>query len=143
MDNCVINPNQECLGYKKALEVEKELETLQTSNAHAHEKFGERIGSLEQSTAIMGVKFDMILEQIGMIKTSINTIQADYRTLSDKLIPVANKINDIETLRGDIDIIKQKPAKRWEVLTENLFRWIVLGILAAAAAAMGISAFFK
>lgn len=67
-------------------------------------------------------------EQLEKIVESVNNLTLSVKELA---IGQRNMGNDIATLQSDVELVKSKPAKRWEEMTGKVI-WAVI------AAALGV-----
>lgn len=137
-DKCLVNPERDCYGLLKAMEIEKELDELRTSNSKSHERFFERLEEMERNDSVREVKYDNLLEKIGDLSGDLSELKADSKEIVSQLSPLTHKMEEIDELSKDVEEIKTKPAKRWENIVEAIIGLVVAAVVGYMLAAVGL-----
>lgn len=166
-DNCVLDPNRDCIGSQKAEDVanrvnnlDKKLSDFQSSVSETQQRFGVRIGKLEAANEVKKEQIKNIKEKQADLVNEIAKFQAEQREsfsdlrkehresmlelkgsnreILDIVTPIKHKIDEIDSLREDVDELKEKPAQTWEDIKKQGLGWIVGIILAIVAVALGL-----
>lgn len=168
-EKCILKPERDCTGSKRAEEVAGDLKALdrrftefQQAVSETNSRFGSRIGKLEAKNEVREEQLKQIKERIGELsgdvvefrkeskdslgefrrehKDSVEELRRDNRSILEALTPLKHKVEGLEHLSGEVDEIKEKPAKRWDNMVWEIIKWGVLLLLAIAAAKIGLSA---
>lgn len=162
-DKCVIDPERDCLGIKRAEEVDRRLTEFQNSVAETNMRFGTRIGEMEGLNRVQDERIQQIKESIETIRTetaearkeqkdsiselrrehkeSMEVLQKSNKEILDAVTPLTHKVEDLESMKKDVDEIKSKPGKTWEGIKGDALRWAVLLVLGIIAVALGLDKF--
>lgn len=169
-EKCLLDPQRDCLGIKRADEVAGDLKALdrrlsefQQSVSDTHSRFGGRIGRLEAHNEVQDEQVRQIKETQMEIKKEIAAAQQEQkdsirelriehkesmaelqkssRAILDAVTPLKHKVDNLERLNEDVEALKSKPAKTWDEIKSKALGWVVLLVLAIIAAALGLSKF--
>lgn len=167
-ENCIIDPERDCLGLKRAEEVagdvkalDRRLTDFQQSVSETHGRFGGRIGKLEAHNEVQDEQVRQIKETQMEIKREITEAQRDQKDsiaelrkehkesmaeltksnkeILDAVTPLKHKVEGLERLSTEVEEIKAKPGETWEHIKKQGLGWLVTIILALIAAALGLS----
>jgi len=118
-ENCLLEPQWECLGLIKARELERDLgelkeafNELRRQNSHRHEQIFEQIHTREKGDLAHSLQYDNIMSTLKNLAESIDLL--------------SKRLSEIE----------MKPARRWEDTIKQ-----ILGILEAALGAFLLGKF--
>ncbi len=75
-ENCLLNPERECYGLKKALEVERALNELGNRNSGTHERLFNRINELEKQGGIREEQYKNILDKLEQISEDVDELKS-------------------------------------------------------------------
>lgn len=128
------NCENSCAGLSRA---EQQIDDLRRQNGADHKEFRERMKELEMNDARQAERYDRIMDNLHDMKTDNKEILAQLPPLTHRVESLEKTSGDIS---GDVDEIKEKPAKRWEGLSSDVLKWLVLLILGIIAAKIGLSA---
>lgn len=169
-ESCVLNPDRDCQGLKRADEVASDVKALdrkltefQQAITETHGRFGGRIGKLEAHNEVQDERIEQIKQSQTEIKTqieaarreqkdSIAELRAEHRESMEELkkssqsileavTPLKHKVESLEGMREDVEELKEKPGKTWEDIKSKAVGWAVALFLAIVAAALGLSKF--
>lgn len=167
-DKCILKPERDCLGLKRADEVSGDVKALdrrltefQQAVTDTHSRFGGRIGKLEAHNEVQDEQVKQIKETQMEIKREITEAQKEQKdsiaelrrehkesmaelTRSNKEIleavtPLKHKVESLEHLSEEVEEIKAKPGETWEHIKKQSLGWAVALLLAIVAAALGLS----
>lgn len=162
-EKCLLNPQQDCYGLKRAEEVaedvralNQQMTTFQQSTAETNNRFGGRIGKLEAHNEVQDEQMKQIKETQGEIKKeveearreqkdsiaelrrehkeSMEELKRSNREILDAVTPMKHKVESLERLEGEVEQIKSKPGKNWEDMKGKIL-WGIIGVFAAALGA--------
>lgn len=92
MENCLLNPEQECYGLKKALEVERDLNELSKRNSATHERLFTRIGELEKQEGIQAEQYKHIMGKLDQISEDVDELKSKpakrWDNVTEKIIGI-------------------------------------------------------
>lgn len=159
-DKCTIDPERDCLGIKRAEEVERRLIEFQHSVSETNMRFGGRIGEMESLNRVQDEKIQQIKESIETIKKetsesrkeqrdsisdlrrehkeSMEELKRSNKEILDAVSPLTHKVENLEHLSKDVDELKSKPARTWEDIKGKLIGAVVLLIFAIVVVALGL-----
>lgn len=169
-EKCLLDPQRECYGLKRAEEVagdvrmlDQKLATFQQSTTETITKFGGRIGKLEAHNEVQDEQMRQVKETQSEIKKEIEAarreqkdsiselrkehkesmeeLKHNYKEILDAVSPMKHKIESYDQLREDVEELKEKPGKTWEDIKSKALGWTVALVLAIIAAALGLSKF--
>lgn len=169
-DKCVLDPRKECIGLKRADEVagdvralDKRLCDFQQSVSDTNGRFGGRIGKLEAHNEVQDEQMRQIKEAQAEIKHEIASARSEWKDsiselrkeqkesmddlkrsnkeILEAVTPMKHKIESLESLKEDVDELKEKPGKTWEEIKSKILGWVVILILVIVATALGLSRF--
>lgn len=169
-DKCTLDPRKDCMGLKRADEIAGDMRALdrrfcdfQQSVSDTNGRFGGRIGKLEAHNEVQDEQVRQIKEAQTEIKHEIASARSEWkdsiselrreqkesmedlkrsnREILDAVSPMKHKIESLESLKDDVDEIKEKPGKTWEEIKSKALGWIIALVLAILAAALGLSKF--
>ena len=167
-DKCLLDPQRDCYGKKRAEEVAGEVKALdrklsdfQHSVAETNSRFGSRIGSLEAHNEVQDEQVRQIKETQQEIKREIAEAQKEQKDslaelrkehkesmtelkksnkeILDAVMPLKHKVDGLERLEDEVEGIKAKPGETWEHIKKQGLGWAVALLLALLAAALGLS----
>lgn len=166
-DHCLMDPERDCLGLKRADEVsgdvkalDRRLSDFQQAVAETNSRFGSRIGKLEAKEDVREEQYknirekleditrdvsDFQREQKGSIaelrrehKESMEELKKGNKDILEVVTPLRHKAVEIDKLSEDVEELKEKPAQTWEHIKKQGLGWIVALILAILAVALGL-----
>lgn len=167
-DKCILHPERDCLGLKRADEVAGDLKTLdrrltdfQQAVSDTNSRFGARIGTLEAKQEVREEQFrqfkekldeinkdiaefkrdnkDSLAEFRGEHKQSVDELRKSINAILEALTPLKHEVDDLNRLSDDVDELKAKPGETWEHIKKQSLGWAIALILAIVAAALGLS----
>lgn len=160
-NKCVMDPERDCPGVKRAEEVDRRLTDFQHSVAETNMRFGGRIGEMESLNRVQDERIQQIKENIETIKKetsesrkeqrdSISDLRREHKESMEELkksnkeileavTPLKHKVESLEHLSEDVDEMKSKPAKTWEDIKGKLLGAAVMLIFAIVVVALGLS----
>lgn len=169
-EKCRLNPEQDCLGLKRADEVSGDVKALdrrltefQQAVSETNGRFGVRIGKLEAHNEVQDEQVKQIKETQMEIKREITEAQKEQkdsiaelrrehkesmaeltksnREILEAVTPLKHKVEGLERLSTEVEEIKAKPGETWEHIKKQSLGWAVALLLAIVAAALGLSRF--
>ena len=167
-EKCILNPDRECTGHKRADEVAGEVKALdrklsdfQQAVSETNGRFGARIGKLEAHNDVQDEQVRQIKETQQDIKREIAEAQKEQKDsiaelrrehresmvelkksnkeILDAVTPLKHKVECLEHLEDEVEGIKAKPGETWEHIKKQGLGWAVALLLALLAAALGLS----
>ena len=169
-EKCILNPERDCLGLRRAEEVagdvkvlDRKLDDLRENISGTSNRFGTRIGALEANEKVRDEQYRHVHEKLADItsdmadfqrenknsiaelrkehKESMEELRKGNREILDAVTPLKHKVESLEHLEDDVEELKEKPGKTWEHIKTQALGWAVAVVLAIIAAAMGISSY--
>lgn len=169
-DKCIIDPERDCLGVKRADEVAVDVRTLgeklddfRQSVSETNIRFGERVGELEASKKVQEEQVKQIKETQTEIKReiaesrkeqkdsiaelrrehkeSMEDLKRSNKEILDAVTPMKHKVEDLEHLKNEVNAIKAKPGETWEHIKKQGLGWMVALIMTIIAVAVGLDKF--
>ncbi len=137
-EKCLINPERDCYGLIKAMEVEKDLNELRASNSKSHERFFERLEEIERNDSVREVQYGNLLEKLGDLSGDLSELKTDSKAIVSQLSPLTHKMEEMEELSKDVEEMKSRPAKRWEHIVEAVIGLVVAAVVGYMLAAVGL-----
>lgn len=166
-EKCILNPERDCLGLRRADEVAGEVKALgmrmdefRQSVTDTNNRFGSRIGRLEAREEVREEQYKNFKEKLDSItddmaefqrenKTSMAELRKEHkesmeelrkgnREILDAVTPLKHRVDDLEHLEDDVEKLKEKPAKTWEHIKMQGLGWIVALVLVIIAVALGL-----
>lgn len=137
-EKCLINPERDCYGLIKAMEVEKDLNELRASNSKSHERFFERLEEIERNDSVREVQYGNLLEKLGDLSGDLSELKTDSKAIVSQLSPLTHKMEEMEELSKDVEEMKSRPAKRWENIVEAIIGLVVAAVVGYMLAAVGL-----
>lgn len=137
-DKCLINPERDCYGLIKATEVEQRLIEFQERNTKSHDRFFDRLESLEKKDSVQEVQFENMLEKLGGLSEDINDLKSDSKEIVSQLPPLTHGLEKVDNLSKDVEELKSKPAKRWEKVIETIIGLVVAAVVGYIIAQIGL-----
>lgn len=137
-EKCLINPERDCYGLIKAMEVEKDLNELRASNSKSHERFFERLEEIERNDSVREVQYSNLLEKLGDLSGDLSELKTDSKAIVSQLSPLTHKMEEMEELSKDVEEMKSRPAKRWENIVEAIIGLVVAAVVGYMLAAVGL-----
>lgn len=98
---CIIDPERDCLGLIKAENLEKKIDEYRQTARETHSELFERINALEKSDSARNQQYLNIIDKLNTLTTEITKANNS----------VAEMLN--------------KPAKKWENISEKVI-WAIL-----------------
>lgn len=138
-EKCIINPERDCLGLIKAMEVERDVNELRKQNSSSHERMFERLGELEKQDGIQGVQYGNILEKLEDMTENLSELRADNKEAISQIPPLVHRVDSLEQLSEDVNELKAKPAKRWESAIEKAIGILVAAVVGFMLAKIGLT----
>lgn len=169
-EKCILDPQRDCMGRKRADEVaadvralDKKMHEFQQAVSDTNSRFGGRIGKLEAHNEVQDEQMRQIKEIQAEIKQemvsarseqkdsisdlkreqkeSMEELKRSNKEILDAVTPMKHKIESLESLKDDVDELKEKPGKTWEEIKSKALGWVIALVLAILAAALGLSKF--
>lgn len=138
-EKCIINPERDCLGLIKAMEVERDVNELRKQNSSSHERMFERLGELEKHDGIQGVQYGNILEKLEDMTENLSELRVDNKEAISQIPPLVRRVDSLEQLSEDVNELKEKPAKRWESVVEKAIGILVAAVVGFMLAKIGLT----
>lgn len=171
-EKCVLDPERDCLGLRRAEEVAGDLKTLdrrlddlQANVSNTSTRFGARIGKLEAREEVREEQYKHVREKLEGItrdmedfqrenknsvaelrkehKESMEELRKGNKEILDAVVPLKHKVDSLTHLEEDVEELKEKPGKTWESIKTQVLAWTVAAVMALIAAAIGISQIVK
>lgn len=76
MENCILDPQRECLGLAKAALLKKQLAEHRENSRKDHADMFDRIRMLEISQAETKTQYGQIMESLGALRADINELKS-------------------------------------------------------------------
>lgn len=166
-DKCMLDPQRDCLGLKRADEVagdvralDRRLSEFQQTASETNGRFGSRIGKLEAHNEVQDEQVKQIKETQAEIKkeveearreqkNSISELRREHKESMEELkksnqeiltavTPMKHKVESLERLSEDVEKLKEKPGETWEHIKKQSLGWIVALLLGIVAVALGL-----
>lgn len=137
-EQCIINPERDCLGLIKANELEKDLNELRKQNSATHERVFDRLGELERKEGIQGEQYKHIIDKLGDMTANLNELKADNKEVVSKLPPLTQRVEVLERMSDDVDELKEKPAKRWDEMAGQIISLVVAALIGFVLSKIGL-----
>lgn len=166
-EKCIINPETDCLGLKRAEEIAMDVKVLdgkiddfRNRIQDTHSRFGGRIGKLEAREEVREEQYKHFQEKLDGItsdmrefqkdsKNSISELQKEHkesmeelrkgnREILDAITPLKHKVEELEQLEEDVEEMKEKPMQTWENIKKQGIAWGIGLILVIIAVALGL-----
>lgn len=116
-----------------------EVDQRSKSNTHrldTMEKRQDNLDKLVSTVATLASEQKHVISELGEVKT-------DVKALTGAVLANANEqkhiISDAESVSDKVDALAGKPGKRWDSFVEKILWLIVGGVIALAAAHLGIN----
>jgi len=138
-EKCILDPERDCLGLIKARELEGDLNELRKQNAASHERLFDRLGELERQEGIQGEQYKNIIDKLGNLTTNISEMKADNKEIISQLPSLTHKVETLEQLSEDVAELKEKPAKKWDGMTEKIISIVVSAVVGFLLAKIGLA----
>lgn len=95
------------------------------SNTHRIDRLEERQDNLDKlvtSVAVMAEKQENMSEAVEEIKTTVKSMASS---------------TDVKAVQADVEVLKAKPAKRWDAIVEKVIMLVVGAVIAYILAKLG------
>ncbi len=76
MENCILDPQRDCIGLAKATLLEKQLAEHRENSRKDHAEMFDRIRMLEISRAETKTQYGQIMETLGAVRADVNDLKA-------------------------------------------------------------------
>lgn len=165
---CGTEPWADCPGLQRVEDVAgsvkslgEKLDDLRNGVTETNGRFGGRIGKLEAREEVREEQHKQIKEKLaGMTedmesfqrenKNSISELRREHKESMDELrkgnkeilnavTPLTHKVESLERLEDDVESLKEKPAKKWENVTERIIGLVVAAVVGFILAKLGLS----
>ncbi len=141
-EKCLVNPEQECFGRIKALEVEGDVNDLRKRNETSHKEFFDRLAVLERHEAIQTEQYKSIMEKLSSVTASLSELAVESKTITSMILPLTHRVDELEEdckkLKTDVTGLKEKPAKRWENMVEKVLALVVAAVVGFLLSRIGL-----
>lgn len=141
-EKCLIDPERDCFGLKKAEELERDLNELRKQNNNSHERFFDRLTELEKSEGVQGEQYKNILSRLGDLSNNLHDMKNETRDAVSKLPGITHKLDDLgnrtDSLLEDVDELKEKPAKKWENVTGQIVAIVIAAVVGLVLGQIGL-----
>lgn len=114
-NKCILDPSRDCIGLIKAENLEKKFDEYSQRSRETHSEIFERINALERSDSARNQQYLNIIEKLNNMTDEIS------------------KANDI------ISEVLNKPAKKWDNITEKIIWAIIAACLGFILSQIGIA----
>lgn len=167
-EKCILNPERDCIGAKRADEVagslqalSKELSEFRQAVSGTNERFGARIGKLEARNDVQDEQRAQMKDQIAEVKADVAEFRREQKDsiaelrrenkesmeelkkcnkeILDAVTPLKHDVDTLKPLQKEVDELKSKPGQTWEHIKKQGLGWAVALLLALLAAALGLS----
>ena len=167
MDKCILDPERDCLGLRRANEVagdvralNQRLDDMRETTSNSSREQGARIGKLEAHNLVQDEQYSHVREKLADIardvvdfqreskgsiqelrkehKESMEELRKGNKEILDAVTPLKHKVEDLEQLEDDVKKLKEKPGKTWENIKTQALMWIVVAVLTIIAGVLGI-----
>ena len=171
MEKCIIDPERDCLGLRRAEEVagdvkalDRKLDELREGVSGTNTRFGIRIGELEANGKVRDEQYRHVHEKLADItrdmadfqrenkdsiaelrkehKESMEELRKGNREILDAVTPLKHRVENLEQLEDDVEKLKEKPARTWERIKDLGLGWIIPLGLVIIAVALGLGRYF-
>lgn len=116
MENkCIINPERDCLGLIKAENLEKKFDEYRLTSRETHSEIFERINALEKSDSARNQQYLNIMEKLN------------------------NMAEEISKANNVIAEVLNKPAKKWDNMSEKVVWAIIAACIGFILSQIGIA----
>lgn len=169
-EKCLIDPERDCQGLRRAEEVARDLkalddklDTFKQDVSETNGRFGSRIGKLEACEEVRIEQYKHFQEKLNDItgdmkefqkenknsiaelrrehKESMEELRKGNKEILDAVAPLKHKVETMEHLSEDVEELKEKPGKTWEHIKMQSLGWILALIFAIVAVAMGLGSY--
>lgn len=166
-EKCLLNPQQDCYGLKRAEEVAGDVRALdqrfaifQNGMQETINKFGGRIGKLEAHNEVQDEQVKQIKETQAEIKKevedarkeqkdsiaelrrehkeSMEELKKTNKEILDAVTPLKHKVESLENLESRVDKIEDKDGETWKTIKKTSLGWIIPLVLLILAVALGL-----
>lgn len=114
-EKCIINPAMDCLGLMKANLLEKRIDEILKNSKDTHGEIFDRIVELEKAESARNQQYLNIMEKLN------------------------NLSEDIEKTMTTMTEITNKPAKKWDAMSEKIIWAIIAACIGFILSQVGIS----
>lgn len=112
---CIINPERDCLGLIKAENLEKKFDEYRLASRETHSEIFERINALEKSDSARNQQYLNIMEKLN------------------------NMTEEISKANNVITEVLNKPAKKWDNMSEKVVWAIIAACIGFILSQIGIA----
>ena len=160
-EKCILDPQRDCVGIRRAEEVDRRLTEFQHSVTETNMRFGGRIGEMESLNRVQDERIRQINDSIETLKKetaesrkeqrdsisdlrkehkeSMEELKKSNKEILDAVTPMKHKVESLEHLSADVDELKGKDGKTWGDIKSKALGWAVILILTIVAVALGLS----
>lgn len=169
-DKCILDPERDCLGLRRANEVagdvralNQRLDDLRDVTSKSSMAQGARIGELEAHNLVQDEQYMHVREKLADIsremvdfqresKGSISELRKEHREsmeelrkgnreILDAVTPLKHKVEALKELEQEVNKLKEKPAKTWESIKSQVLLFAVGIVLVIVAIALGLGGY--
>lgn len=166
-EKCILNPERDCLGLKRADEVaadvkalDKRLDDFRQNVTDTNSRFGGRIGKLEAHNDVQDEQMRQIKETQAEIKReiaegqreqkdsiaelrreqkeSMSELKQSTKEILDAVTPLKHEVDGLKPLKQEVENLKAKPGDTWEHIKKQGVGWIIALVLGIVAVALGL-----
>lgn len=166
-EKCILDPERDCLGLRRAEELAGDLKALDTklngfqqNITDTNSRFGARIGKLEAREEVREEQYKHVREKLDNItrdmsdfqkenkdsvselrkehKESMEELRKGNKDILDAVTPLKHKVEQLEQLSDDVEELKEKPAKRWDGIIEKIIGIVVAAVVGFILAKVGL-----
>lgn len=139
---CLVDPERDCYGLKKAMELEVELDDFRAHNDKSHKEFFDRLAVLEKQDAVQMEQYKNIMEKLSGLTDTLAEMKNDSKSVVEKMSPLIHRVEDLEkkyeSINADVKVMKEKPAKRWETLVEKVMWAVAAAVITIILSKIGL-----
>lgn len=114
------------------------LEDANKQHSATHRELFDRLRELERLEGIQGEQYKNIMEKFDVLAKSLEEMKRDSKAIAEKLPPLTHKVEQLEKVSGDVDELKEKPAKRWDGIVDKALWAVCAAVIAFLLGRMGL-----
>lgn len=114
------------------------LEEANKQHSTTHRELFDRLRELERLEGIQGEQYKNIMEKFDSLAKSLDEMKQDSKAIAEKLPALTHKVEQLEKVSGDVDELKEKPAKRWEGIVDKAIWAVCASVIAFLLAKVGL-----
>lgn len=121
---CLVKPEQNCFGLKKAEEIEDEFNNFRRQNSDSHERAFNQINELER----------VVTNRITDIEKKEIAQDKQFENFLEK---VKNASATLDVLSARITALELKPARKWDDSTKQIVTIIIAAVMSFVLGRLG------